>query len=54
VIEEYAKVRNNVHKAYVNEQVNTTLNSYIDKLKKDAEIKINEEDIRAIEKKFKQ
>jgi hypothetical protein len=54
VIEEYAKVRNNVHKAYVNEQVNTTLNRYIDKLKKDAEIKINEEEIRAIEKKFKQ
>jgi len=54
VIEEYAKVRNNVHKAYVNEQVNTTLNSYIDKLKKDAEIKINEEEIRAIEKKIKQ
>ncbi|MFZ3138934.1 MAG: peptidyl-prolyl cis-trans isomerase [Thermodesulfovibrionales bacterium] len=54
VIEEYAKVKNNVHKAYVNEQVNTTLNRYIDKLKKDAEIKINEEEIRAIEKKFKQ
>lgn len=54
VTEEYAKVRNNVHKAYVNEQVNTILNRYIDKLKKDAEIKINEEEIQAIEEKFKQ
>jgi parvulin-like peptidyl-prolyl isomerase len=40
-IEEFNKVKNLVSKAYFEEQLNTTFNTYVAELKKDAEISIN-------------
>lgn len=53
-IEAFDKVKNTVYKAYVNEKVNALIDKYVNQLKTDAQIKIYENEIQAIEKKFKQ
>jgi parvulin-like peptidyl-prolyl isomerase len=53
-IEELRKVKNAVYKAYMSEQVNNLMDKYVNQLKTDAQIKINEREIRAVEEKVKQ
>lgn len=52
-VEDYTKVKDAVFSGYFNEQVNDILRRYIDELKKDAKIKINEKEIEYLEEKFK-
>lgn len=48
-VEEFNKVKNMVSKAYFEEQLNSILNAYVDELKKDAEIRINNEAVQSLE-----
>jgi parvulin-like peptidyl-prolyl isomerase len=50
-VEEFDKVKNAVYRMAFEEQVNTLLNNYISLLKKDADITMNDEAIRLLEKK---
>ena len=50
--EAFESVKNNVYRAYFNEQVETIMKNYINQLKKDAHITIYENEIRSIERQF--
>ncbi|MGB9716206.1 MAG: peptidylprolyl isomerase [Thermodesulfovibrionales bacterium] len=50
-VEKFEKVKNEVYKKVFEEKVNNLLDEYISLLKKDADIKINEEAIKALEDK---
>jgi parvulin-like peptidyl-prolyl isomerase len=52
-VEEFAKVKEAVRRAAFEEQVNNILNGYIDQLKKDSDITINDEAIRSLEEKVR-
>lgn len=53
-VKEFKKVKDAVYRACFNEQINTLFNNYVTQLKTEAQIKIYENEIQAIEKKFKQ
>jgi peptidyl-prolyl cis-trans isomerase C len=50
-VEEFDKVKNAVYRMVFEEQLNSLLNNYISQLKKDADIKMNDEAIGLLEKK---
>ncbi len=52
-VEDYIKVKDAVFSKYFNERVSDILIRYIDELKKDAEIKINQKEIEYLEERFK-
>jgi parvulin-like peptidyl-prolyl isomerase len=51
-LEEFAKVKRSVHRAAFEEQVNDILNSYISQLKKDSDIRVNDEEVKLLEEKI--
>ena len=51
-VEEFSKVKEAVRRAAFEEQVNNILNSYIGKLKKDSDIRVNDEAIQLLEEKI--
>jgi peptidyl-prolyl cis-trans isomerase C len=50
-VEAFDKVKNAVHRAAFEEQVNALLNTYIAQLKKDADVRMNDEAVRLLEEK---
>jgi foldase protein PrsA len=50
-VEAFDKVKNAVHRAAFEEQVNALLNTYIAQLKKDADIRMDDEAVRLLEEK---
>jgi parvulin-like peptidyl-prolyl isomerase len=51
-VQMFDKVKNAVYRASFEEQLNTLLNKYVTQLKTDAEIKINDDTVRLLEKKY--
>jgi parvulin-like peptidyl-prolyl isomerase len=51
-VQEFNKVKNAVYRASFEEQLNALLNKYVAQLKKDAEITINDDAVRSIEKRY--
>jgi peptidyl-prolyl cis-trans isomerase C len=51
-VEDFDKVKNAVYKACFEEQLNSIFNKYVSELKKDSEIKINDETVRLLEKRL--
>ena len=49
---EFNEVKDAVYKAWFNEQLNTLLDKYVNQLKTDAQIKIYDEEVRALEEKL--
>lgn len=52
-VEDYTKAKDAVFSRYFDEQLDSFLKKYVEELKKDAKIKINEKEIRYLEEKFK-
>ena len=52
-VEEIGKVKGAVHRAAFEERVNDILNSYISQLKKDAVIRVNDEEVKLLEEKVR-
>jgi len=51
-VEEFTKVKNDVYRAFFNEQINTLLSKYVSQLKTDAEITINDDLVQSLEERF--